>query len=123
MNRRVLVFGSRHWTDLLMIFRWLAAYSPDHWIVVEGGAPGADTLARLAALARGMVVWEYPADWDKHKKAAGPVRNRWMHDHSEPSAAMCFHDDPGLGSGSKDMAAYAEKKGTPVTILSHREKR
>lgn len=50
---RVLVCGSRHWTDPAPIRAVLAALPADT-VVVHGAAPGADTLAATLAKARGL---------------------------------------------------------------------
>jgi hypothetical protein len=48
-------------------------------VLVQGGCPtGADYAAFKWALNNGIPVQTFKADWDKHGKAAGPIRNREM---------------------------------------------
>ncbi len=44
----------------------------------EGGARGADRLARVWAQLGGIEVETHPAQWERDGKAAGPIRNRAM---------------------------------------------
>jgi hypothetical protein len=56
-------------------------------------------------------VKRFAADWDKHGKAAGPIRNQQMVD-KEPSYMIAF---PG-GSGTRDCARRADEAGIQVFI-------
>jgi YspA, cpYpsA-related SLOG family len=71
---KVLVCGSRTWTNRAIILRELATL-PEHSIVVHGGAPGADSLAGEVARDLGFEVRVYPADWNRFSFSAGPIRN------------------------------------------------
>lgn len=48
-----------------------------------GGAPGVDKAVEEWAMARGIPVSVFPADWATYGNDAGPIRNyhmaRWMH--------------------------------------------
>lgn len=46
--------------------------------IMSGCARGADTLALEWAYDRNVATREYPADWKKHGKRAGPLRNLEM---------------------------------------------
>jgi len=74
--RKILICGSRHWSNynsiLSVVQRLVSRYGPDITII-EGGAPGADTLAKKAAIECGIQFKEFPADWDKYGKKAGPI--------------------------------------------------
>lgn len=43
--------------------------------VIHGASGNVDELAGELALARGLAVDRYPADWEKYGKRAGPIRN------------------------------------------------
>lgn len=77
-------------------------------VLVEGGAHGLDTLARFWAKGRRIAVETHPADWDKHGKAAGPIRNEEMANAIDALAVF-----PG-GRGTADMRRRAERKGLPI---------
>ena len=79
MTPRILVTGSRHWTDRSAIsYALLDALTylrTDTAVVVHGAAQGADTEADLAARALGLEVERHPAQWDRYGRKAGPQRN------------------------------------------------
>ena len=81
-------------------------------IILQGEAPGADTLAKKWAEERGVECKDFPADWNRYRKAAGPIRNREMF-NSGCDAVIAF---PGK-IGTPDMCRYAESKGViPIKI-------
>lgn len=79
--------------------------------IIEGGATGADTLAREWWKARhvGELI-TVRADWKKHGKAAGPIRNQHMVDHYKPELVVAF---PG-GRGTADMVRRAKAADVKV---------
>lgn len=127
---RVLVCGSRHFTDEVAVARHLtmAAYGddpiePGSWlsiprdlVIVEGGTKGADTLAKEWAIKHNIPFEEYPADWNKHGKAAGPIRNKQMLDEGKPDLVIAFLVPN--SKGTKNMIEQAEKAGVPVKIIN-----
>ena len=76
--------------------------------VVSGGATGADRCAELFAETNGIPIKLFPADWTKHGRAAGPIRNEEMAKYAE--ACVLF---PG-GKGTADMAARAKKHNLKI---------
>lgn len=78
--------------------------------IIAGAARGADRLATNWAADRGIAWQEYPADWDNHGKAAGPIRNQQMLDEGKPEGVVAF---PG-GTGTADMVKRARKAGLSV---------
>lgn len=114
---RLLVFGSREWTDFDTILYEIGARKPD--VVIEGEAGGADRLARAAAERLGIPVQRFPAQWSRYGLAAGPIRNQQMLDEGRPDEAIGFHPDLSKSKGSADMARRARKAGIPTTIYQH----
>lgn len=76
---RVIVTGSRHWTDRKAI-RGELEKLPSDAIVVHGGAKGADSIAGEVAAELGLQVEVFPANWREFAKSAGPIRNQEMLD-------------------------------------------
>jgi hypothetical protein len=111
---RLLVFGDRNWKSYLPIEREIKRRDPD--VVIEGEAPGADSLARLVCESHDIAVVKFPADWRKYGRAAGPIRNRQMLDEGKPDEAIGFHANIAKSKGSKNMKEQCEKRGIPVTI-------
>ena len=110
---RVLVCGSRHFTDYDLLEKVLDEY--DITVVIEGEARGADTLARTYAERRGLDVCAFPAQWDKHKKAAGPIRNTQMLVEGLPEIVIAFLAKD--SRGTQNMIDQARKKGIKVDVV------
>ncbi len=112
MSRVVLVCGGRDYNDQEALFAALdARLSPDD-IVVQGGAEGADRLARHWCSARGVHYATVPALWKNFKRGAGFRRNTAML-LLRPDEVLAF---PG-GRGTDMMCRLAEARGVPVTRL------
>jgi hypothetical protein len=79
---KILIAGSRtitRYEDLL--YEWL--HAPEEWTdfnttIISGCAPGVDTLAIDLAHKEGYDLIEMPADWKKHGRGAGFIRNNEM---------------------------------------------
>jgi hypothetical protein len=108
----LLVCGSRTVTDLKWVrcladtFKYLKVSK-----VIHGGAKGADTLAGLAAQLLKLDEHVFMADWDRHGKAAGPIRNQEMLDEGRPDLVLALYPDTGITKGTKDMVDRARKAG------------
>lgn len=120
---RVLICGSREWNDWkAVVWTIKAAVARDTsrgeaTTVIAGGAGGADSQA--ARFARGVIdLEEYPADWAKYGKAAGPIRNQQMLDQGKPDIVFAFHDDLANSNGTGDMVRRAKAAGIPVYVVS-----
>ena len=115
---RLLICGSRDWTDGDLILRGLSALRGVD-VVMEGEAPGADTLARRAAEHLGIPVLPFPADWEKYGHAAGPIRNQRMLDEGKPDLILAFVDGLDTSRGTADMVSRARLAGVEVRVISH----
>lgn len=87
-------------------------------LLIEGEAKGADLQARSWAEKNGVPVQPYPADWDRHKKAAGPIRNTQMLKEGRPEVVLAFHSNLTLSKGTAHMMKLAKQKGIPVQLYS-----
>lgn len=113
---RVLVCGGRDYADRAAVFTELDALRERYGrlTVIQGGAPGADMLARMWCRDQNSVhMINEPADWKAHGKAAGPIRNGVMLAEHKPNLVLAF---PG-GHGTADMIRQAEAAGVPVVRL------
>ena len=116
---RVLVTGSREWTDRGVIRHALETL-PRDTVIIHGAARGVDRIAGEIATELGFMVEPYPADWGTYgRKAAGPIRNRQMLVEGKPDVVYAFHDDLWKKSkGTKNMANQALHAGVPVILYS-----
>lgn len=76
--------------------------------VVCGMGRGADQGGRRWAVARGMPVQEFHANWMLFAKGAGPIRNQQMADYAD--ACIVFSG----GRGTADMLRKAEARGLRI---------
>lgn len=100
---------------LLKVLHWGRGQElPMDVTIIHGDATGADTLGGLAAQWFGWKCEVYPADWEKHGKAAGPIRNKQMLDEGKPDLVVAF---PG-GKGTANMVKQAREAGVEVYEVS-----
>jgi hypothetical protein len=111
---RVLVCGSRDWTDREIIARRLYDFHDEDLEVIHGAARGADRIAGDEAEAQMLSVRAFPADWERHGKVAGFIRNVQMLDE-EPDLVLAFQIN---GSrGTQHTIDEARKRGIPVEVI------
>jgi len=123
---RVLVCGGRDYADRQHVFREMdriagisetAPLGRNITIIHGACRTGADQWADEWAVLNWKQIDEFPADWQTHGRAAGPIRNQRMIDEGRPDLVVAF---PG-GSGTADMVRRAEKAGIPVSRPSPSE--
>lgn len=112
---RVLVCGSRSWTNGALIERVLRAYGPA--VIVHGAARGADRLADSVARTLGWPVEPHPADWRRHGRNAGPKRNLAMLD-TRPALVVGFTTRPGGTPGTRHTLTNARRRGIPTVVVT-----
>ena len=117
MERRVLVCGSRDWTDEQSIRAWLCQLQDwGYDTVIEGECRGADMIARDEAERLGMTVLPFPARWELYHKAAGAIRNKQMLDEGKPNLVLAFHHDIDSSKGTRLMVRLAQEAGVEVIL-------
>lgn len=111
---RVLVTGGRDFNDPDLLNNALDQLHQQHHFttLVHGDAKGADRLAHQWATNNNVPTEPHPANWKKHGKAAGPIRNREMLD-TKPELVVAF---PG-GKGTADMTRQATNAGIQVVTV------
>lgn len=122
MTSRVLIFGSRHFSDRDLLFRCLdkaaerlASKGSPITEVISGTARGADTIGEHWAQARGIAVRRFPAQWDRYGKRAGPLRNQQMLTEGGPTHAVGFMYRNSRGTA--DMYRRLTAAGVPTWLL------
>lgn len=111
---RILVCGGRDYSNqafLFMVLDELKLGPKDS--IIHGGAFGADSLAGKWARDRKIREIIFPADWKKHGKAAGFIRNVEMAEDGKPDFVIAF---PG-GPGTSHMIHTAQKLGIKVVNM------
>jgi hypothetical protein len=120
---RLLVCGSRTWTDQARLWQVLDQVVTEHGdgqvVLIEGDARGADRLAGQLARERGWRLERYPADWTRQGKAAGFRRNTRMLQQGRPDLVVAFTVGPLAESrGTADMVRRAQEAGVPVHLVT-----
>jgi len=102
---RALVCGGRDYNDRERVARILDAAVERLGVkaIIHGCARGADFEAKRWAMLREFPAVEFRADWTRHRKAAGIIRNQQMLDEGKPDLVIAF---PG-GAGTADMVQRA----------------
>jgi len=110
---KVIIAGGRTYTfdarDLEILDALHVQYTFTE--VVSGAATGADTCGAEWARSRELRVKEYPAEWGRYGRAAGPIRNKQMIDYIYPAGILVTF--PG-GSGTRNVTKLAEKDAIRV---------
>ena len=118
---RVIIAGGREFQDYALLKEKCEYYlqnklQSDNVIIVSGHASGADSLGERFAAEHGLQIELHPADWAKHGRAAGPIRNREMAESAD--ALIAFWD--GQSRGTKNMIDTANAKGLKVAIVRYK---
>lgn len=116
---RVLITGSREWGDedklAEAIIEWIGDYSPGQVTIVHGACPrGADEIAGRLARVWGVAEERHPADWEKHGKAAGFIRNQQM---VELGADVVLAFPLGRSPGTRDCMRRAH--AARLRVINH----
>ena len=115
MIKRILVCGGRDFSDTGRVYAVLDRLYCEHefGVLIEGDAPGADRIAGYWARKNGVDNLKFHADWEKHGRAAGPIRNLKMLAEGKPDLVVAFH----VGPGTKNMVHLSEQADIPVMII------
>lgn len=65
---------------------------------------------------------QYPADWEKHGKAAGPIRNALMLEEGKPDLVLAFKDGfdwQFKRGGTEHMVRIAKAAGVRTIVIQH----
>lgn len=113
---RILICGSRKWTEEELIRVALSKYKPSDTIIT-GGCSGADSIAHKIAVELKLQTEVYPVsstEWKKYGPAAGPIRNRRMLTEGKPDIVLAFPKKGEANKGTTNMIELAEKAKIPV---------
>lgn len=115
--KRVLVCGDRNWNLMSPIIRELKLCKSCE-VVIHGACRGADLRGAEVAVKLGLETEAYPADWEKHGRAAGPIRNATMLVEGKPDFVLAFHENIKNSKGTADMIRRAHAAAIPVKVVT-----
>ena len=112
-NINILVCGGRDFSDAAFISYVMLRTFNTGDTLIEGGAKGADLLAKRWARLNNIEIKTFEADWDTYGKKAGFIRNTKMLEEGKPDLVVAF---PG-GRGTDMMVGLAKNAGVEVLDL------
>jgi hypothetical protein len=110
---KVLVCGSRQWTDRDSIEKRLRML-PAGTTIITGAARGADSIAASIGRRLGLEVREFRAEWNKFGRSAGYRRNLVMLEQ-DPDLVIAFQLDN--SPGTAHMIENAKKRQLAVELI------
>lgn len=107
----VIVTGSRGWMNREAVERILTNACPS--LVVQGGARGADRIAKEWAKANDVECRQFDANWNQYGKRAGMMRNVRMLEAYPEATVLAF---PLAGPGTRGCSREARLRGMRVFV-------
>lgn len=128
---RVLICGGRDFTA----FAQADNIVRDHLATMSFDPPEKQDVVFISGMAKGAdqipfhiikgeesewgTVLEFPADWDRYGRKAGPLRNQQMIDEGHPNLVIAFPTE--TSRGTYDMIRRAKKHGIEVVVYGPTE--
>lgn len=109
---RTIIAGSRQIWSIPLVEDAIKASGFDITEVISGGCRGVDEIGEAYADSKGIPCRVFPADWNKHGRAAGPIRNAQMAEYAQALIAVW----DGVSRGTLNMIREARKRGLKVYI-------
>lgn len=111
---KILVCGGRDYSDRQKLNKTLddiiKFYKNKSYCIIQGGAKGADSLAKDYAFENGIPCLTIDAQWHFYGQKAGSLRNKWMLQFGVPDILVAFKG----GFGTKNMIDLANLAQIPV---------
>lgn len=113
---RVVIAGSRTFYYMYRLEESIKKSGLDITEVVCGMARGVDELGYRWAREHDIPIKEFPADWNRYGKAAGPIRNKEMAEYSDAAIVLMYPDS--RGSANMVLCMHELNKPSFVVYLS-----
>lgn len=111
---KLIIAGTRTFDDYNLLKNSIDELELDIKEIVSGKSKGADLLGEQYANENLISIKEFPANWSKFKRAAGPIRNREMAEYAD--VLIAFWDLK--SKGTKSMINLARKNNLKVYIIN-----
>lgn len=109
---KTIIAGSRTITDYKLLCEAIRKSGFDITEVVSGVARGVDALGERYAADNGIPTRRFPANWNEHGRAAGPIRNGEMAKYADALTALW----DGQSRGTRDMLHKAYSHGLAIYL-------
>ena len=113
---KIIIAGTRTFTNYKKLCKVCDHLLQDQTNIeiVSGTCRGTDKLGEQYAKERGCKLTQFPADWNKYGKAAGPKRNQQMANYAD--VLIAFWD--GKSRGTKNMIDLAKNADFKIWIIN-----
>lgn len=121
---RVIVAGSRSFNDFNLLEKELMTYFKEHNLhradveIISGTATGADKLGETFAEKYGLKLTKFPANWEKHGKSAGFIRNQEMVHYAKDNNGVLFAFWDETSPGTKNTIKLSIDNKLDVNVIS-----
>ena len=112
---KVIIAGGREFNNYELLREIWDGIIPTDSEIVSGGARGTDKLGEQYAKEMGINLKIFPAEWNKHGKGAGHIRNKQMAEYGD--TLIAFWD--GESKGTKNMIETSKKLGLIVHVYNY----
>lgn len=113
MGVKLAIIGSRSFDNYSLLENKLKEYLSKVELIISGAAKGADSLGEQWAKNNNIKTLIFPADWNKHGKKAGFIRNEDIIKNCD--GCIAFWDKK--SSGTKHSISLCEKYNKPYKII------
>lgn len=119
---KIVISGDRNWYEEYVpivrrvIFGLSEKYGTKNLLIIEGGAPGIDSMVKHIAEKSNIHVAEICALWDTRHRSAGGQRNEIMA-ALKPDEVICIHRDISASSGTANMFKLAKRLEIPTRLI------
>jgi hypothetical protein len=110
---KIGVVGSRNFNDYQLLKKTLDNYLDMVFLIVSGGAKGADSLAERWANENSVKTLIFKPDWTQYGKSAGYIRNEKI--VRESDLIIAFWD--GISKGTNHTINITKKMGKKIIII------
>jgi predicted Rossmann fold nucleotide-binding protein DprA/Smf involved in DNA uptake len=114
---RVIIAGSRTITSYMEVeaaYKFSPFSKEEDITIISGNAPGVDRLGEQVAREWALDRVIFPANWARHKQAAGAIRNTEMAAYADALVAVW----DGESKGTAHMIKTMEALGKPVFVYN-----
>lgn len=112
---KIAIVGGRDFEDYKLLKTYVNNAGLKITHIVSGGARGADSLGKKFAQEHGYKMIEFLPDWDKHKKAAGYIRNQQIIESAD--WVFAFWDN--MSKGTKHSIDISRRLRKPLEIITY----
>ncbi len=121
---RIIVAGSRNFTDKKRLYKVLDEYLPsfnDEIEIVSGHCRGADLIGEEYAKEHRIPLVIFPADWGTYGKMAGYIRNKKMAEYASKENGALVAFPVGDSKGTKMMIRLAHEYGLDTKVYEEND--